>query len=201
MRGVEAWERRPTWIQGSYWDRRELPCSHPFSRQKWGGKGKFILSSCRQQCDSLLLGWDQLPGSQMPRCYLSTARFSFLSWLTPREPPLQQVPLRVLLWWAPKACGFSKAPCSGAQRHTEVSPPASSETRQRVGTASAPYLTSWLDYLAILSNAFSLDHIKQAYVYWEDLLSVCFLADTLNSPSVSWLSPLASEGDGLHPLH
>lgn len=69
-----------------------------------------------------------------------------------------------------------------------------------MGTAFAPSLPSWLDHLAILTNAFSLDLTGQAYVYWEDLVAVCFLADTLNSPSVSWLSSLASEEGGLHPL-
>lgn len=82
----------------------------------------------------------------------------------------------------------------------QVSLPAPSETQQLWGQPLPPLCPPGWTTLLFSSMLFPLDLTGQAHVYWEDLLAVSFLADTLNSPSVSWLPSLASEEGGLRPL-
>lgn len=77
----------------------------------------------------------------------------------------------------------------------QLSPPASPNKQQLIGTVFALSLTSWLHHLATLSNAFILDLAGQAYMLLGNRLSISFLAETLGSPRVSlWLSSLGFQG-------
>ena len=160
--------REKTYIDSRKLLAQEGPPWLPSPRQEGGGKGKFTPSSCRRQPDSPPVAGSKLPGSRIPWVLYVPCKTQLHPLADSQEaisaarPPLHPATV------SPQTCSPSlyipsKAPpLWSSEAHAGFTSVSSKQQQLSGDSVSAPSVSSWLDHLATLSNALSLDLVGQA---------------------------------------